>query len=365
MTRVLAVLPFAADEMDADANDLARWLATDTAVQLNVREVIEPRLVLDTVEISAPALAEAAAQLGAEVALGAVVHLNEGEIEIEALLVAAGGEVRAEWSEAISLGAAPQLPRLIARAVLLALGEDASAAAQNLEPEVPGEAVLRLVRAARRIDEGDADDGARELVALCEELPELEAARRALLDSARDALGTERMPAFFTALERFGELRPDDPEALLTLGDFRALHLDEPGARELYLNARETAEDPAISAQASGRLATLAENAGRTDEAVLHLRAAVKLLDDPLLYSRLGMLLLHKDAGEGLQMLTRATVLAPDDAELHLRFARVLRQRGDPGRALSAAIRAAELSSDDSALSTEIRSELELLLGDD
>lgn len=365
MTRVLAVLPFAADEMDPDANDLARWLSTETALQLGVPEVIEPRLVVDTVEISALALAEAAAQLGAEIALGAVLHLKQGQIEVAALLVAAEGEVRAEWSEALSLGAAPQLPQRLARAVLLALGEDASAAPQNFEVDAPGEAVLRLARAARRIDDGDVDDGVRELVALCEELPGLEAARRALLDSARDALGTERMPAFFTALERFAEVRPDDPEAQLTLGDFRALHLDEPGARELYLNARESAEDPAISAQASGRLAALAENAGRTDEAVLHLRAAVKLLDDPQLYARLGSLLLVKDAGEGLQMLTRATVLAPDDAELHLKFSRALRERGDPGRALSAAIRAAELSSDDSTLAAEIRSELELLLGDD
>jgi tetratricopeptide (TPR) repeat protein len=359
------LLPIAADEMDPDANDLARWLAADAATALDLPSVIEPRLVVDVVEISAAALGEAAAQLGAEMALGATLHLADQKLELAAILVDASGEVRAEWSESLSLGAAPQLGRMLARAVLLALGEDASAAPQSVEMDVPGEAVLRLCRASRRIDEGEPDDGVDELLRLCEELPALEAARRTLLTAARAALGGDRMPVFFSALERFVEARPDDAEALLLLGDFRALHLDQPGARELYLDARESAEDPSLSAQACGRLAALAETAGRTGEAILHLRAAVKLHDDPDFYARLGSLLLEKDAAEGLQMLTRATVLAPEDPALLLKISRAFREHGgDPGRALAAAARAAELCPDPSELADEIRSELELLLAD-
>lgn len=361
--RVLAVLPFAADAIDPDASELSRWLWVEAARALDLPGIVEPRLVGDVVEISAPALGEAAAQLEAEAALGVTLQLIGDRVELAALLVAADGAVRSEWSEELALGAAPQLPAMLARAVLLALGEDASAAPQGVEGEVPGEAVLRLARAARRLHDGEQDAG--ELLALCEEVPALSAARRLLLTAARDALGTEQMPAFFSTLERLVEVRPDDAEALLLLGDFRALHLDEPGARELYLAARETAEDPVLAALASGQLAALAEAAGRADEAVLHLRAAVKLHDEAAFYARLGALLLDRDAGEGLQMLTRATVLAPDDAALHLQLARALREHGgDPSRALAAAVRAAELSSEDDALAAEVRNELELLLGD-
>lgn len=364
--RILAVLPFAAEAIDPDANELARWLWMDTARALDLPGVIEPRLVGDVVEISARALGEAAAQLLAEAALGATLQLVDGRLELSAMLVSAGGEVRSAWSEELPLGAAPRLARMLARAVLLALGEDASAAPQSVEADVPGEAVLRLARAARRIDEGEQDDGASELLSLCEEVPELSAARRTLLTAARDALGTDRMPAFFSALERLIEFRPDDAEALLLLADFRAIHLDEPGARELYLAARETAEDPALAAQASAQLAALAEAAGRIDEAVLHLRAAVKLHDGAALYARLGSLLLDRDAGEGLRMLTRATVLSPDDAALHLRLSRAIREHGgDPSRALAAAVRAAELCGGQSPeLGDQVRAELELLLGE-
>lgn len=362
--RVLAVLPFAADAVDPDANELSRWIWLDAARALDLPGIIEPRLVADVVEISARALGEAAAQLGAEAALGATLQLQEGRVELAAMLVAANGEVRSQWSEELSLGAAPRLAPMLARAVLLALGEDASAAAQGVEGEVPGEAVLRLARAARRLEAGELDDGASGLLALCEEIPELSAAPRTLLSAARDALGTDRMPALFSALERLVELRPDDAEALLLLGDYRALHLDEPGARQLYLAARETAEDPATAAQASAQLAALAEAAGRDDEAVLHLRAAVKLHDGADLYARLGALLLEKAPGQALHMLTRATVLAPDDAALHLGLARAIRESGgDPSRALAAAVRAAELCPDESELAGEVRAELELLLG--
>lgn len=363
--RILAVLPFAADAIDPDANELARWLWMDAARALDLPGVIEPWLVSDAVEVTAAALGEAAAQLGAELALGARLRLEGGRVELAALLASAAGEVRSEWSEELALGAVPQLAPMLARAVLLALGEDASAAPQSVEAEVPGEAVLRLARAARHLDEGEGDDGAAELLSLCGEVPALTAARRTLLKAAREALGGARMPGFFSALERLVALRPDDAEALLLLGDFRAAHLDAPGARALYLAARETAEDPAMSAQASAQLAALAQAAGRGDEAILHLRAAVKLHDDAGFYARLGALLLDRDAGEGLNMLTRATVLSPDDAALHLALSRAIREHGgDPSRALAAAARAAALCGAGTELSVEVRAELELLLGE-
>jgi predicted Zn-dependent protease len=280
-------------------------------------------------------------------------------VSLSALLVAPGSELRGEWSESLDLGAATQLPRMLARATLLALGEDSSAPAQSVEPALPAEAVLRLARATRRIVRGEVDDGVEDLLALIEATP----ARRALLQSARAAIGGDRMPVFFSALERLAEARPDDAEALLALADYRALHLDEKGARDLYLRARDTAEDRVLSSQASAGLAVLAQDAGRNDEAILHLRAAVRLQDDPRLYARLGALLLGRDATEGLQMLTRATVLAPDDAGLQLALARAIREHGgDLARALAAATRAARLGANDAALAEEVRAELEILL---
>ena len=135
--RVVAVLPFAAEEVDPDAYDLARWLAADVAAELSVPNVIEARLVVDVVEISPYALGEAATQLRAEAALGATLHLAEGVVSLAAMLVGPDGKLRAEWAEALPLGAATRLPRMLARATLLALGEDASAPAQNVEPEAP------------------------------------------------------------------------------------------------------------------------------------------------------------------------------------------------------------------------------------
>src|SRR5439155_7235207 len=182
VSRIVAVLPFAAEVVDPDAYDLARWLAADVAAELSVPSVIEARLVVDVVEISPYALGEAATQLKAEAALGATLHLAEGVVSLAAMLAGPDGKLRAQWAESLPLGAATRLPRMLARATLLALGEDASAPAQSVEPEAPGEAVLRLCRAA---------------------------------------VGGDRMPAFFSAIERLAEARPDDAEVLLALGDYR------------------------------------------------------------------------------------------------------------------------------------------------
>ena len=357
--RAVAVVPFAADPVDPDAVDLARWLWAQTAAELEVPGVIEPRLVIDEVEIAPGALGEAAAQLEAEVALGAELKLEEGAVALNAI-VAGPHQTKADFSETVPLGAALGLPRLLARAVLLAIGEDSSAPPELVEPEAPGELVLRFVRAMRRLEEDPED-----LVALAVEVDH-PAPRKALLDAARAEKGGDRMPEFFSALDRLAEARPDDAEVLLALADYRALHFDEAGAREKYLEARECAEDPALAAEASAGAAALAERAGRTDEAILHLRAAVKLHDDAAWYARLGALLLSQNATEGLQMLTRATVLAPDDARLQLALARAIRESGgDPSRALFAATQAARLCGGEGELAEEVRAELELLLAAD
>lgn len=360
--RVVAVLPFAAEQIDPEAHDVARYLAADAAGELS--RAVEARLVLDAVAIAPEPLGAAAAQLGAEVALGATLRLEQDRVHLDALLADARGAPKASWSESLPLGAVPQMGRMLARAVLLALGEDSAAQPEGLEPQTSGDAVLRLCRAVRQMDEG-ADAGADELLSLCSELPALDAPRRALLNAARAAVGSNRMPAFLSALERLAEARPDDAEVLLELADYRALHLDADGARQHFLRARDVTEDALLGAQACSRLAALAEEGGRIDEAVAHLRAAVKLADDPAAYARLGALLLPRDAGEGIQALTRATVLAPDDPALLLRLARALRERGgDPARALQAAAQAARLAESRPDLADEIASELKLLLAE-
>src|SRR5438132_13042428 len=168
----------------------------------------------------------------------------------------------------------------------------------------------------------DPDD----LLSLIDELPSFDSHRRALLVAARDAVGCEGMPPFLAALERLAELRPSDVDALLALGDYRALHFDAEGARRMYLEARDQAPDAERAAEALGRLAGLAEEAGRTEEAIAHLSEAVKLVDEAELHARLGTLLLATDPEEGLRSLTKATVLAPEDAGMHLRLLRALRE---------------------------------------
>jgi len=354
--RGIAVLPFAVDGIDPEAQDLAQWLAGETAWEL-CGPGTEARLVIDPVALSPEALGDAAAQLGVEAALGATFALAAERLTLHLLLADARGNVRAQWDELAPLGIGPHLGRRIARRVLHALGEDAAASPESIEREAPGAVVLRLARAVRRLDVDD-------LLALATEFPALSAAPRALLHAAQRAIGEEKMPALFSALERLAQARPDDAEVLLALGDYRALHLDEAGGRQLYLRARDAAgSDRRVVALACLRLAAVAESAARTDEAIQHLRAAIRLADDARAHARLGRLLLAKDPAEGILALTRATVLAPGDAALHLALARALREHGrDPVRALAAASRAARLTEADPSLADEVRAELELLL---
>jgi tetratricopeptide (TPR) repeat protein len=324
------------------------------------------RLLVDAVEVEPAALGAAAAQLGAEAALGATVRLSGDRVQIEVLLAGAQGEERAAWSESLPLGAATRLGSMLARAVLLALGDDALAPPDRVEPEAPADAVLRMCRAAAQLEGSEVDAGIAGLLALIAEQPALGAPRRTLIAAARDAAGGDRMPAFLSALERLVVLRPDDAEALFELAGYRALHFDEAGARELLLHARDVAEDPMLGAQACIRLAALAEQGGRAEEAIAHLRAAVRLDDDAAAYARLGALLLPRDPAEGVQALTRAAVLAPRDPEILLQLARALREHGgDPARALAAAAEAARLAESRPELADRIAAELELLLAED
>jgi tetratricopeptide (TPR) repeat protein len=337
---IIAVVPFAADEAEPDAIDLARWIASDAAEQLP-----EGRLVVDEVAIAPETLGAAAEELGAGAAVGAHLKVSGEQVELSVVLADAAGAQRAAWTETAPLGSVPQLGRRLAREVLLALGENAPP--ESMEAEVPAAAVLRLARGARNPDE---------LLALAEELPGFEAPRRALLIAAREAAGGERMPPFLAALERLALLRPSDVDALLALGDYRALHFDEEGARRMYLAARDQAPDAERSAEALGRLAGLAESAGRFEEAVLHLREAVKLADVAELHARLGALLLARDPSEGLRALTRATVLAPEDPALHLQLLKALREYGDdPERAIAVAEETARLCEGDAEREAEIR----------
>jgi tetratricopeptide (TPR) repeat protein len=356
---IIVVVPFATQTIDPDASDLARFCTADTAFALDGSGA-DARLLID--EVSSDALGAAAAALEAEVALGATLKLAEGQVEIDALLVDATGAARGAFHHSLTLGALPQLGRMLARAVLLALGEDAAAPEELVEAEVPFASMLRLARAVRKLQDGAVDEGTQELLALCAEEPPLEAARRSLLSAVRAGQGGAQMPALHAALEHFVEQQPDDAEAVLLLAQSRVLHLEEAGARELFLHARGIATDAALEAQALSGLAALASKAGRYDEAIAHLRASVKLVDEASLYARLGALLLDRDAAEGIAALTRATILAPEDPMLQLALARALREHGgDPQRALNAAAEAARLA-DSPELLDQIREELRLLL---
>ena len=360
--RLVAVVPVMALEgdepsLDPDAQALAAWLAAETARELNKSLVLESRLVLDEVDIEPGALGEAAAALETEACLGAALWLEGDALSLSYVLAGADGEVRASWEESLSLGGATQLPVRTALAVLLELGENAPD--ENVLPESSPEAVRRFVRGIAR-----GLDGVRELMALSREEPSFEAPRQALLNAARENLGGDHMPIFLAALEQLLEERPGDFDLLLALGDYRALHFDVPGSRQLYLEARELAPDGPSEAAVLHRLASQAEEGGRADEAILHLRAAAKEADDAWAYSRLGTLLLPKDSAEGLTMLTRAAVLAPEDPRIHLELLRGLRAWGDdPQRAAEVAARTAELCAG-TDLEDEAKAEVLALVGE-
>jgi tetratricopeptide (TPR) repeat protein len=339
---ILLVVPFATD--DPAAFDLAHYCTVETADALQLARV-DARLLADEVEISAEALQGAARALRADAALGATLTLLEDRLELEVLLA---GRV---FHQSLTIGAVPQAGQVLARAALLALGENAPR--ESIEAELPAATVLRLVRALTNHD-------LEEMLALCRE--DLKPARRALLSLVRKGQGGRQMPALHAALEQFVEDHPDDAEALLLLAHSRADHLDGAGARELFLRVRKSMASPALTAQALRGLATLAVAADRQDEAVVHLRAAVKLTDDAQLFASLGGLLLDKAPQEAIAAFTRATILSPDDAELQLSLAHALRVKGgDLERALAAVTEALRLSASETD-KARAREELKSLL---
>lgn len=333
--RTVAVLPFRAPADDQDANDLAAMVTEDTAAALVIPGVLEARLD--------PGAA------GADFTVGAVVAIEGDELSASLELSGQPGP-----RERVAIGQVPQLGRLLAQDVLRALGEDASKVL--LDPPAPRDAILALARARRKLAD-EPDTAAEDLLELAAALP---AAATALLSAARSAEGTERMPIFYAALERLAEIRPEDPSVLLGAGAYRALHFEEEGAKQLFLTARDRAGDPSTQAEALSRLAELAERAGRADEAIAHLRNAIRLADDARLFERLGLLLLKRDRSDGLKMLARAAVLEPENPAVLLTFARALREHGgEPDRHRAVAIQLARLCEGRPELAEEARAELE------
>jgi len=344
--RRIAVATFAALEGDAPALDpdvaaAAEYVAGELARLLAESGALEVVAVPEA-RPSAAELCEVARAARAELVVGGSVRFAGDDMRVTALLVDSSQATRAVREEVLPLAQATALPRLLARAVLLALGEDASLPAGETLQDLPREAFLELVRARPSSGKPDCE----RLLDLIEKLPEFDAPLRALLDAADEARDTERMPELLAALERLRELRPADAEVLLALGGYRALHLDQEGARAAWLEAREAAQVPEHAASALGWLARLAAQAGRREEALAHLRAAARLVDDPEHHRLLGELLLPQDPAAAALALSRASVLAPRDASIRLQLSRALQQSGSPARAATAAAEALRLTRD-------------------
>jgi tetratricopeptide (TPR) repeat protein len=368
--------------------DLAEWLASCGALELLRVEIDdadaseeppdataseadgegESNAVQDEL-LTPEAIAETARAVAADLALACALSADARAVELTGLLVDSSGEERLRLTLGASLGAAHLLPQRLTRELLLSLGEDGSAPEPPSEEEIDVAALLALCRGAQALVDAartpESDDaqtlaasgrarflrdpstGIAELLEAITLAPTLTSARDLLLRSAHDAAGGPWMPAWLAALERLSLLLPGTIEVLTALADYRLLHGDRDGAHELLLQARDLADDGEQEAQLLGRLASLAEQDGRTDEAEQHLRAATRLADDPSLHLRLGLLLAAHDPAESVRSLQRAVVLAPDRAGGRLALARQLRAQGEFGRAATEAARAAQLAHDD------------------
>ena len=358
----------------ADRLALARWIREELAAVLIATGAIAPAFVeleddaeseeLDDLELAlAPeSIAVTLEQAHAELGLACRLRADAELVELAGLLADADGEERVRFTLAAQLGDAHKLPRQMARELLFALGDDAAAAAipeptelEDEEAELPvaAEAMLELARGTRSLAEAraaaagsplaDPTPGLRELLEALTLSPTLLGARDRIVRGALEAVGSESMPAWLSGLEQLAALRPADCQTLLVLAEYRRLHHDQEGARDLLLRARDLATEGHEEATVLAALAQLVEEQGRHEEAAQHLRAAVRVDDDPALYLRLGQLLQKRDPEESARSLQRAVVLAPESAGLRLELARQLTRIGETARAAIEAAQAARL----------------------
>ena len=458
----------------ADLSDLRRWLRLELASELERSGAVHPLLVeLDSEDMASTGsptdlhdpgtLGDIAGAAGLEFAAAVSVDSGWGAVRVRLVVAGAEGEERLQEQAVASYEELAEVPQALARAVLLAIGEEAAAPATQGERPVPIDALLLLCRASRQLEEaqleleraaeeppgaapgapqareaaagapppaaaaavgdgavgdgavgdgavGDAAVGDAAAAATTESVtdpagspagaapaveplpaaplpplrpapgdpsaalanlldslaldPDFAPARTLLLEEAEHAANGPWMPAYFAALDRLAEQRPADLEAGLALGDYRRLHFDAEGARELFLDVRDRAEavaDGPLYAMASQRLAALASEAGRAEEAIAHLRAAVRFADDPALYLKLGVLLRDSDPVESMRALQRALAL-DKSPRVRLELGRSLLLVDEGERAMAELSRASQGSARDPAAAAEASDLLRVIL---
>ena len=112
---------------------------------------------------------------------------------------------------------------------------------------------------------------------------------------------------------------------------------------------------------ASQRLAALASEAGRAEEAIAHLRAAVRFADDPALYLKLGVLLRDSDPVESMRALQRALAL-DKSPRVRLELGRSLLLVDEGERAMAELSRASQGSARDPEAAAEASDLLRVIL---
>ena len=483
----------------ADLSDLRRWLRLELASELERSGAVHPLLVeLDSEDMASTGsptdlpdpgtLGDIAGAAGLEFAAAVSVDSGWGAVRVRLVVAGAEGEERLQEQAVAPYEELAEVPQALARAVLLAIGEEAAAPATQGERPVPIDALLLLCRASRQLDEAQLEleraaeeppgaapgappameaaagaprpaaaaavgaaavggaavggaavggaavggaavggaavggaavggaavggaavgraaaaattesvtdpagspagaapaveplpaaplpplrpapgDPSAALANLLDSLaldPDFAPARTLLLEEAEHAANGPWMPAYFAALDRLAEQRPADLEAGLALGDYRRLHFDEEGARELFLDVRDRAEaveDGPLYAMASQRLAALASEAGRAEEAIAHLRAAVRFADDPALYLKLGVLLRDSDPVESMRALQRALAL-DKSPRVRLELGRSLLLVDEGERAMAELSRASQGSARDPEAAAEASDLLRVIL---
>jgi protein O-GlcNAc transferase len=171
------------------------------------------------------------------------------------------------------------------------------------------------------------------------------------LGTALVSLGAERQGEAMDCFRRVIALSPGNAVAHLQLALAFWRHGD--AAPAIALAERAARLDPKLAA-AHGALGSMLRGAGRTDEAIASLRAALALnADDAAACFHLGMCLSALDGKaqqEGLHYLRRAIVLAPRNLLAHRQLAWVLSENGSRDEARAAYRAALELFPDDPVL---------------